>query len=358
MVRFIDHISRSISQITGIVYGIARRFDYEEFSRYILDVNQMKDLEGIAHRTAVCLSDILECKLFGFAVQFGENMEAWVGPGSHGTAIRNIIEKDFKLQANSQVHHLKDDAMPGVDRQVVFTTASIDSYIITGDSYLAGLYILPGRKQLGHHRHIIAMLLRTLSIAISNIMKIKRLESQAAFDQLTDCYNRHEFNRLIEHSISSAQRHERELSLILLDLDHFKSFNDTYGHQAGDKVLKEVSRRIKSSIRGGDYVTRYGGEEFVVVLPDTTLDNAVDLAERLRVVIKNQPIDVSEEVSVRATASFGVASLKDFPEKTRLIEEADKMLYRAKSAGRDKVLPNRKPHIVRREPDNKFGARA
>ncbi|MGV8073525.1 MAG: GGDEF domain-containing protein [Syntrophobacteraceae bacterium] len=353
MERFMGKLARSVANMANVVYGIARRFDYERLSCYMLNINQMHDLKGIVCQTSECIADILNCRLFGFAIQFGESLEAWVAPSSYELALRNIVEKDFRIPEGFQIHHLDDDT-DKPDQSIAFNSESLDSYVVTGDSYFATLYILPGRRPLTHHRHVMVTILKTLSVAISNFMNIRRLESQAAFDQLTDCYNRHEFNRLIEHSIGSARRYGRDLSIILLDLDHFKNVNDTYGHQMGDMVLRDVAGRLKSAVRKGDYVARYGGEEFFVVLPDTNLANAVELAERLRSIIEEQDIKFSDGFGVSVSASFGVASLADHFEKNELIAAADGMLYRAKSAGRNRVMPRGKLHLVEKESPNVF----
>jgi diguanylate cyclase (GGDEF)-like protein len=170
-------------------------------------------------------------------------------------------------------------------------------------------------------------------------MNLKNLENAAAFDPLTNCYNRREFSRLIEHNIANAQRYGKDLSIIMFDMDHFKKINDTYGHQGGDIVLKKVCQVIRSGIRKGDYLSRYGGEEFVLVLPDTKMTRAMELAERLRKTIENQPIKISEETDIKTTASFGVAALRSDSDKGTLLQEVDAMLYKAKTSGRNTVMP-------------------
>ncbi|MBI4698424.1 MAG: GGDEF domain-containing protein [Nitrospirae bacterium] len=172
-------------------------------------------------------------------------------------------------------------------------------------------------------------------------MKIKRLETEAAIDPLTKCYNRRAFDNYIEHDIANAERYDGDLSAVIYDLDHFKVINDTYGHPAGDMVLKEIACMVSSSIRKCDYIARYGGEEFALVLPDTKFFNAIDLAEKLRNKIEHHRMFLNDK-QIKVTASFGVATLKRGSDKNRFLQEADEMLYRAKSAGRNKVMPNLK----------------
>lgn len=165
-------------------------------------------------------------------------------------------------------------------------------------------------------------------------------------DPLTGCSNRGCLNKRLPQEIQRAVRYNRSLSIIMCDIDHFKKVNDTYGHQAGDLVLKEFSRRIKDSIRDNvDQLARYGGEEFLVTLPETDLDGALNVAERLRRIISERKMDIETE-KIKITSSFGVAS---FDPNNRdgqisfdtLIKDADKHLYQAKNEGRNQVVGGR-----------------
>ena len=165
-------------------------------------------------------------------------------------------------------------------------------------------------------------------------------------DPLTGCSNRGCLNKRLPQEIQRAGRYNRPLSIIMCDIDHFKKVNDTYGHQAGDTVLKEFSKRIKDSIRDNvDQLARYGGEEFLVTLPETDLDGAFKLAERLRRVIIENKFDI-ETKKIKISASFGVAG---FGPNNRdgeisfdiMIKDADKYLYQAKNEGRNRVAGGR-----------------
>ncbi len=167
--------------------------------------------------------------------------------------------------------------------------------------------------------------------------EIKRL---SITDPLTNCYNRGYLMEHLPKEIKRAIRYKHLLSLAITDIDHFKRVNDTYGHQAGDKVLKYFVELIISSIRNSDWVARYGGEEFVVVIPETGIDGAVEMAERLRKTVASTGIDIGDK-KINITASFGIACFD--PNKTEeitpdyLINEADRMLYEAKREGRNRV---------------------
>ncbi|MDM7461620.1 MAG: GGDEF domain-containing protein [bacterium] len=162
----------------------------------------------------------------------------------------------------------------------------------------------------------------------------QQLQNLAITDGLTGLHNHRAFQDYLEEQFQTAMHKKQPLSLILMDVDHFKQYNDTYGHQAGDEVLRRVAQILKQSVRDGDFVARYGGEEFAVVLPRTDAENAVQVAERLREAI------ASAEWTLRPiTGSFGVASIRpDMETRREIIESADQALYEAKRGGRNRVV--------------------
>lgn len=157
-------------------------------------------------------------------------------------------------------------------------------------------------------------------------------------DALTETYNVRYFNEFLDREILRSQRHQRPLSLLMFDVDKFKNFNDNYGHLCGDFVLREISKRVKDTVRKEDLFARYGGEEFACVLVETQKQNAKEVAERIRRVVCDQPF-VFEQQSLTMTISVGVAFTTGSPAmtSTELIEAADQKLYEAKNSGRNKV---------------------
>jgi two-component system cell cycle response regulator len=137
------------------------------------------------------------------------------------------------------------------------------------------------------------------------------------------------------------QDSDKPVSLLMIDVDHFKRINDTYGHAAGDEVICEVGQRILRNIRGFDLAARYGGEEFVVVMPDTPMEVALAVAERLCRRMANEPVSISDASDrVRVTVSIGVAESRNKNDTAeRLLKLADDALYEAKDAGRNQVIP-------------------
>ncbi len=156
----------------------------------------------------------------------------------------------------------------------------------------------------------------------------------ATLDALTGFYNRRQLEERIKQEASSAKRQHRSLCAIMTDIDYFKKVNDTYGHATGDLVLKTVSREIKNQLRDYDVAGRYGGEEFVILLPFTKLEEAKMVAERLRKAVEAKKIETSDKKLINVTISLGVAEYKE----KDFIENADKALYKAKESGRNKVI--------------------
>lgn len=171
--------------------------------------------------------------------------------------------------------------------------------------------------------------------------KQKLLERLAAIDGLTEIPNRRQFDNVLEREWGRSHRNKNPLSLLMVDIDYFKNFNDAYGHTSGDECLRQVARAISGSVnRTSDLVARYGGEEFAVILPETTLSSAVKIAEQIRENVESLQIyHCGSQVSDYVTLSLGVATIIPTPETSpnHLIEMADRLLYQAKTNGRNQV---------------------
>jgi two-component system, cell cycle response regulator len=167
-----------------------------------------------------------------------------------------------------------------------------------------------------------------------------RLDALAVTDGLTGLFNRRHFDGLLVNEVKRTLRYKTPLALILIDLDHFKRVNDEHGHAVGDLVLRNVSRAIAESVRATDFVARYGGEELAVILTQTPLAGARDVAERLRHRIESIA-HVHDNGTLQRTASFGLAALDGADEPIdpqELVRRADECLYKAKNAGRNRVV--------------------
>ncbi len=171
-------------------------------------------------------------------------------------------------------------------------------------------------------------------IAAGEIRRLnQRLERLATSDHLTGLWNRFRIDEAIDHEVSMAERYDRPFALVMFDIDHFKHFNDNWGHEAGDEVLVEVAQTVSTQLRDTDHVGRWGGEEFIVLATNTALEGASNLAERLRAAISN--LDIRDYG--RVTASFGVAEHQQGEQGRDLVKRADLALYAAKEGGRNRV---------------------
>jgi two-component system cell cycle response regulator len=162
----------------------------------------------------------------------------------------------------------------------------------------------------------------------------------AITDQLTGLHNRRYMSRHLDTLLGNARRNERPLAFVIMDIDFFKQVNDTYGHDIGDEVLKEFAGRIAANTRGIDLACRYGGEEFVVAMPDTDIAFATNIAERLRQSIETTPVKISRGPGLlNITVSIGIAKYEGTDDNAeKLLHRADQALYRAKRSGRNKVV--------------------
>jgi diguanylate cyclase (GGDEF)-like protein len=167
---------------------------------------------------------------------------------------------------------------------------------------------------------------------------VSKLYLNSITDSLTNIFNRRYFFEVAQHSIALTQRDGRTLSLLIFDIDFFKKINDTYGHQAGDTVLITLAQKIKSVVREGDIFARIGGEEFALLLQNSSLQEAKDIAEKLRLMIEKTPF-IHNEKSLNITVSIGVSSSKKDTvfSLEALYESADIQLYKAKESGRNRV---------------------
>ena len=174
-------------------------------------------------------------------------------------------------------------------------------------------------------------------VAIGNARLHRTVEQQALLDGLTGLANRRLCEAALEKEIARAKRFREPLALIVADLDDFKSVNDRHGHPTGDEVLREFAATLRESVRESDLAARWGGEEFVVVLPGTDLAGGVKLAERVREALERRPIVAPNGEQLSVTASFGVAAFDGEARAAGLLAEADTALYRAKRDGKDRV---------------------
>jgi diguanylate cyclase (GGDEF)-like protein len=196
-----------------------------------------------------------------------------------------------------------------------------------------------GRRRLGaEEARLAALLLEPVAVAIDSAILLRKSEQLSVTDDLTRLYNSRYLNAALRREVERSRRYRGPVSLIFLDLDGFKNVNDRHGHLTGSRTLVEVGAAIRATVREIDVVARFGGDEFCVILPQTGIDGATVIAERIRERIERTPFMRTQGLEVRITASFGIASYPDHgATQDDLIARADQAMYAAKAAGKNDV---------------------
>lgn len=266
----------------------------------------------------------------------------------HATYMNNLLDNSFVKQTTPFVNAIIIVLLALVVSFIVFKStsaifATTSTVLLASAYYLASYYIL---KFFNLWIPVIVPLFVILiTFAISYLtkylIKSKDFEHQyklATTDGLTELYNHRYFQDTLRKQIDSSKRYEQKFSLIILDIDFFKKFNDQYGHQTGDEVLRTVSNILKKNTRTTDYVCRYGGEEMSIILPQTSKTEALINAQRICDAVANTPLKISNNKEVNITISLGVSTFPENGESPqKLIEYADQALYNAKENGRNQV---------------------
>jgi diguanylate cyclase (GGDEF)-like protein/PAS domain S-box-containing protein len=210
--------------------------------------------------------------------------------------------------------------------------------LIWGNEFLGVVFVFSDKNFFESDLKILELFGSHAAAAIRNARLHQDLSELAVTDSLTSIYNRRHFFEMAEKEFHQAVRYKRSFSVIMFDLDFFKNVNDTFGHMRGDEILQMVAHRCAIQMRESDILGRYGGEEFVIALPETNAQDAVFMAERLRQALASQPVE-TESVPALITASFGVAALMaDVTDLMDLLNRADVALYHAKQTGRNQVV--------------------
>ena len=179
--------------------------------------------------------------------------------------------------------------------------------------------------------------LKERRLAQDRVQILEKLEKLAITDGLTSLYNLRHFYNQLEIEIDRCNRYGHSLALLLLDIDHFKVYNDTYGHLEGDKVLVRLSQIIKLCLRTMDSAYRYGGEEFTILLPETSGDEAKNVARRIKSAVELENFLPEAEEEVKITVSIGVTEYYQKEKQASFIQRADEAMYNSKSQGRDRI---------------------
>jgi diguanylate cyclase (GGDEF)-like protein len=204
-------------------------------------------------------------------------------------------------------------------------------------SSIGAIGVPPGRVLTEQERGVLGAAAALLAVSIKNAELFRQVSENSVRDGLTGCFRRNHALEVIDNELRRARRSQLPLSLIMFDLDHFKAINDRHGHLCGDAVLIAVAQRMKTVLRGSDVRCRYGGEEFLILLPDTPLSGAKRVADNLRRAFEERPVTWNDKPIV-VTASFGLtAATPGEDDCAAIIDRADSAMYRAKEDGRNVV---------------------
>ena len=219
----------------------------------------------------------------------------------------------------------------------VFTRHSCSYALKVEEQKLGTLKLMRNHKFDENELKLLETLLCCLIYPLKNATLYHQAIKMAYTDPLTQANNRTSFDDSVKREMSLAARYDKNLSIIFLDIDHFKHINDHYGHDCGDFTLASVAKRIKENLRGSDMLFRIGGEEFVILLSDTNLAGAELLAERIRSSIERHTL-VFDMETIKVTASLGVSALMKDDAANAFIKRADAAMYKAKNTGRNRVV--------------------
>ena len=329
--------------------GLEFRSDVLEFRKFMLEaILTRKRLDDISLARIQHFEDQMDRHLLIIRSEFlGDRnrvndlmreMEIW-------KLIRVPIKASLMAgNSNVAMQLAMNQATPHIEQILVDT-----DYVISFARSRAVRYVEEGRTKLDRSRLLLAILaVLSLGTYVLLTNKLRRMilkiydreEHNATFDVLCKAYNRRSFINLFEIEIKKSQRHGHNLSVLMLDLDHFKNVNDTHGHDIGDHVLSEFCVVCCQHLRGEDILGRVGGEEFALLLPSTGIDEALLIAERIRQEVATWDFKLSEGKVLKVTVSIGISSLNDKIDTVySLLKSADNAMYRSKKEGRNRVTP-------------------
>ena len=289
------------------------------------------DLEVLREAARQYLSQFVGDRRVWALIRTGGKWESLVGGGrlAHraSPALETLADQALELETNGRVR----SEGTGIDGYICFPLSVGDATV--------GVVGVDLRHETGdiEWRRSAGAAAALLAIAVRNVQLVQEIHERGAYDGLTGCFNRAHAMKVLDSEPQRANRAKSLLAMIMLDLDHFKAINDHYGHLCGDAVLTAIGRRTKDVLRNSDVKCRYGGEEFLVLLPDTALSGAAHVAESLRREIGQTSVLWRSE-SVSTTASFGVSVFRAGELNSRaLISRADTALYQVKRVGRNRV---------------------
>ncbi|MDP8225551.1 MAG: diguanylate cyclase [Candidatus Lernaella stagnicola] len=360
--RFLDVMARQVMAAIGRerLYRdvTAERTEFAAFYGLIKKLGSSIDLDTVSRVILESVQDILTFD-FALLVMVDHEKQSGLIEAVAGLPADKWLDTRFPLHdslvgwvigSKTYLHYpnLRDRGRGTERRRPVFSkdlplkdVGSLLCVPLVQQNFVTGLLAFGTKKPNAYSPYeikILEVLAVQAAVSLENARVHAEMEQMATRDGLTGCFNHRYFQEWLDHELHRATRMPIPISLIICDIDHFKKFNDTYGHPIGDQVLRAVASVLRTSVRKNDLAARYGGEEFALVLLNSKAADAVKLAERIRKAVAATEVRFAGE-RLRVTISMGVATYPDqSTEKSTLIDLADKALYAAKQGGRDRVM--------------------
>ncbi|MDO8886372.1 sensor domain-containing diguanylate cyclase [Candidatus Oleimmundimicrobium sp.] len=313
--------------------------ELEMIYRTVKDIHSTLDIKEIAHIIKEILNKVLGLDFYSLMVydKLEKDFVFQTGKG---------FSKSVQEQILKQAREHKTDQPEGFSFSTEKKTASKEKHSIRcmslyAHNCLVGEFctLMENLNSLSEEDfELITVVATQMAIAVENSILYEMTKRLATTDGLTGLYNYRYFRNKLSGELSRASRYNRPLSLIMLDLDDFKSYNDTYGHPQGDKLLRKIAKILTGNCRGSDIVARYGGEEFVVILPETDEQGAFSVAEKVRQAVKEYRFIDGQKRNKHITISLGVAQNSDKLSGPKdLVKKADEALYKSKQEGKNRT---------------------
>lgn len=365
--RIDEALRRLLEKLRGIaVDKEILTFEIGLLEKFVITADVVRDWRDYVGRLLIDINAILPAHTLFSIFKIDDEMfdleVFWLGPVTPATRQRMeaYIREELSINANfgdpgalAVHHHVANSSAPMLELTDAEVALRVKSFFVDKPKIggIVGIGVHAGVLDDETRYLVVESVLSTLLNVVGSVKAIYRytrdLEYYATRDPLTDLFNQRVFWELSSYEIGRAQRHGYSFGLLLIDIDNFKLVNDHHGHVAGDAYLQRFARHVQEALRDGDILARYGGDEFVALLPEATLETVVLVAQRIRSMIEQLEVLTPDNVRLRGTASIGLAVYPDHAESAKdLLMFADNMMYRAKQAGKDQVAVPSQEDVV------------
>jgi diguanylate cyclase (GGDEF)-like protein len=318
----------------------------------INDINASSDLKEIVESAGANLSALFDFSSFGMFWKDGHLLHLYQEESCPPSFTQGVVKQIIKVYSAlmgetldvERVNLHVEKKMLNPDQMRVDPMATLKSHLtlpIALEGEILGCISINSDQPNAFDAQdlqFFSVIGYQMTATIEHLQRLSSVKNLAIYDTLTGLYNRRYFDEKFGTEAQQAFVNKTSLSLVLIDIDHFKKVNDTFGHPEGDKILRGVASLLKNSVRKKDTVARYGGEEFILVLPEANLEAASMIAERIRKLVENTSFDIGN-AHLNATISLGISSFPSHRARSKeeLLKMADLALYRAKGEGRNRV---------------------